>query len=127
MSVPLYLKYTKDHYWIRQEGNQAIIGLTETGLIEMGMVLFIELPERDAVMRRGDYISSVETAQSEHDLFAPLSGKVTAVNLLLERAAMILHESPYDKGWLFAMEWSDESEFAHLWDVQTYEQQFPLD
>jgi glycine cleavage system H protein len=123
MSVPANLKYTRDHYWIRQEGDQAVIGLTENGLEKWGMILFIELPERGAELGQGQgfYIGSLETAESEHDLLSPLSGKVTDVNMLLERAAVMLHESPYDKGWLFRVAWSEHSELEQLWDAQTYE------
>ncbi|SDN30243.1 glycine cleavage system H protein [Paenibacillus sp. yr247] len=122
MSVPTNLKYTRDHYWIRQEADQAVIGLTERGLEKLGMILFIELPEQGAVLGQGYYIGAVETAESEHDLLSPLSGKVTAVNMLLEKATLMLHESPYDKGWLFRVACSEPSELEQLWDAQTYGQ-----
>lgn len=121
MSVPANLKYTRDHYWIRQEGEQAVIGLTENALEKWGMILFIELPERGAVFGQGDYIGSVETAESEYDILSPLSGEVTAVNMLLERTTLMLFESPYEKGWLFRVAWSEQSELTQLWDAQTYE------
>jgi glycine cleavage system H protein len=118
--VPTHLQYTRDHYWIRKEGNEAVIGLTEIGLLAWGMVLFIELPERGAVLGQGNYAGSLETAESEHDLLAPLSGEVIAVNMLLERATMMLIESPYDKGWLFRVACSEPSQLEQLWDAHTY-------
>lgn len=120
MSVPTNLKYTRDHFWIRLEGDQAVIGLTENGLEKLGMILFIELPERGTVLALGDYIGSMETAESEHDVLSPLSGEVTAVNMLLERTTLMLVESPYDKGWLFRVAWSEQSELTQLWDAETY-------
>ncbi|WP_171683000.1 glycine cleavage system protein H [Paenibacillus planticolens] len=127
MTVPTHLQYTRDHYWIRQEGNEAVIGLTETGLLTWGMVLFIELPERGAVLEQGHYAGSLETAESEHDLLAPLSGEVIAVNMLLERATMMLIESPYEKGWLFRMACSEPSEMEQLLDAGTYEADYALE
>ncbi|MDD9266430.1 glycine cleavage system protein H [Paenibacillus sp. GCM10023248] len=127
MTVPAQLRYTRDHYWIRQDGNEAVIGLTELGLIEWGMILFIELPERGAVLGQGDFLGSMETAEDEMDLLAPLSGEVTAVNMLLERATMMLIESPYDKGWLIRMALSDLAELEELWDAPTYEGEYSLE
>lgn len=127
MTVPTHFQYTRDHYWIRQEGNEAVIGLTEIGLLAWGMVLFIELPERGAVLEQGCYAGSVETAESEHDLLAPLSGEIIAVNMLLERATMMLIESPYDKAWLFRMACSEMPELEQLLDAQTYEASYSLE
>ncbi|MDR6878555.1 glycine cleavage system protein H [Bacillus sp. 3255] len=127
MTVPAQLRYTRDHYWIRQDGNEAVIGLTELGLNEWGMILFIELPERGAVLGQGDFLGSMETAEDEMDLLAPLSGEVTAVNMLLERATMMLIESPYDKGWLIRMALSDLAELEELWDAPTYEGEYSLE
>ncbi|MBD0379862.1 glycine cleavage system protein H [Paenibacillus sedimenti] len=128
MSVPAQLKYTRTHFWIRLEGDQAVIGLTEHGIAELGMILFIDLPERNAVVKQGDFIGSVETvADDEHDLLAPLSGKVTAVNMLLEKATLLLHESTYDKGWLFTIHWNDELELEKLWDAKAYTEEFQLE
>ncbi|NQX68779.1 glycine cleavage system protein H [Paenibacillus alba] len=121
MSVPANLKYTRDHFWIRQEGDRAVIGLTESGLEKLGMILYIELPEREAIVKQNEFIGSLETVDNEHDLHSPLSGKITAVNILLERASQLLNESPYDKGWLFAIQWSQASELEQLWDANSYQ------
>jgi glycine cleavage system H protein len=90
--------------WIREEGSHAVIGLTEEALERWGMILFIELPEVGAQLQEGAYMGLVETAESEWDLFAPLSGKVTSVNLLLERSTELLYASPTEKGWLLRLE-----------------------
>ncbi|UKS24798.1 glycine cleavage system protein H [Paenibacillus sp. HWE-109] len=127
MSVPVNLKYTRDHFWIRQEGDRAVIGLTENGLEQLGMILYIELPERDAIVMQNEFIGSLETVDNEHDLNSPLSGKITAVNILLERASQLLNESPYDKGWLFAIQWSQASELERLWDANSYQAENPAD
>lgn len=122
MTVPAQLRYTRDHYWVSLEGNEAVIGLTDLGLLEWGMILFIELPERGAVLGQGDFLGTLETAENEHDLLAPLSGEVIAVNMLLERATMMLIESPYEKGWLVRVALSDLAELEQLLDAQTYEE-----
>ncbi len=128
MTVPTNLKYTRDHYWIRLDGDKAVVGLTEYGISELGMLVFIELPDQDTHVRKGEFIGSVETAaDDEHDLLAPLSGQITSVNRLLERAVMLIHESPYDKGWLFTIQWSQESELVQLWEEETYDREFSLE
>lgn len=92
---------TDDLYWVRNEGNEAVVGLTEHALEKWGMILFIELPEKGTELTKGAFMSSLETAVDEFDLFSPVSGEVIAVNILVERATMLLYESPYEKGWLF--------------------------
>lgn len=128
MTVPTKLKYTRDHYWIRLDGEKAVVGLTEYGISELAMIVFIELPDQDTQVGKGEFIGSVETAaDDEHDLLAPLSGKITSVNRLLERAVMLIHESPYDKGWLFTIQWSQEAELEELWEEETYVREFTLE
>ncbi|MEW9699840.1 glycine cleavage system protein H [Paenibacillus sp. SI8] len=125
MSVPAHLKYTRDHFWIRIEGDRAIIGLTDYGIMELGMVVFIELPEMGTFVQKGQFLGTIETiSDDEHDTFAPLSGQVVAVNLLLDRSIHMLHESPYDKGWLYSLKFSEEAELEQLWDAQTYERAY---
>ncbi|WNR43703.1 glycine cleavage system protein H [Paenibacillus roseipurpureus] len=92
---------TEDVFWIRREGNEAVIGLSEHGLEKWGMILYIELPEKGAELTNGGFLGSLETATHEYELLSPVSGKVIGVNMLLERATMLLYESPYEKGWLF--------------------------
>ncbi|CAN7310536.1 glycine cleavage system protein H [Paenibacillus sp. LjRoot56] len=92
---------TEELFWIRQEGNEAVIGLTEHALEKWGMILYIELPEKGVQLTKGAFMSSLETAVDEHDLFSPVTGEVIAVNILIERATGMLYESPYEKGWLF--------------------------
>lgn len=128
MTVPTNLKYTRDHYWIRLDGDKAVVGLTEYGISELGMLVFIDLPEQDTHVRKWEFIGSVETAaDDEHDLLAPLSGQITSVNRLLERAVMLIHESPYDKGWLYTIQWSQGSELEQLWEEETYVRDFSLE
>ncbi|MFC5449654.1 glycine cleavage system protein H [Paenibacillus aestuarii] len=121
MFVPAHLKYTRNHYWVRVEAQQAVIGLSEFGLAQLGMLLFLELPERDSHLRQGDFFGTAETVEAEHDLYAPLSGKVTAVNMLLERATLTLYESPYERGWLMTVQWEHASELEQLLDAEAYE------
>lgn len=92
---------TEELYWIRKEGNEAVVGLTEHALEKWGMILYLELPEKGAQLTKGTFMSSLETAVDEHDLFSPVTGEVIAVNILIERATVMLYESPYEKGWLF--------------------------
>lgn len=95
---------TENLFWIRKEGNEAVVGFTEDALEKWSMILFIELPEKGTELAKGAFMSTIETAVDEFDLLSPVTGKVVAVNMLVERTTMLMYESPYDKGWLFRVE-----------------------
>ena len=101
MAVPSELKYSKDHEWVKVEGNTVTIGITEYAQNELGDIVFVELPEVDDEIEVGDTFGSVESVKTVSELYAPVAGKVTETNDELEDSPEFVNESPYEKlGWL---------------------------
>ena len=100
MSIPGDLRYTAAHEWLRQDGEVAVIGITEHAQGELGDVVYLELPEVGGEIVQGESFGVIESVKAASDLYAPISGEVTAVNGALEAAPQLVNESPYDGGWL---------------------------
>ena len=120
MSVPSELKYTKEHEWVKVDGNVATIGITEYAQNELGDIVFVELPEEDDEVSEGDSFGSVESVKTVSELYAPINGKVTEINEELEDSPEFDNESPYDKAWMVKVEVEDESEFDNLLSADDY-------
>ncbi len=115
------LKYTKTHEWLKIEGKNAIVGITDHAQSELTDIVFVELPEIGKEVKRGDELCVVESVKSVSEIYSPLSGKVVKVNIKLDDSPEIINESPYDKGWLLELEIKDKSEIDSLLDTETYE------
>jgi glycine cleavage system H protein len=100
MNIPAELKFSKSHEWVRLEGDEAVIGITEFAQEQLGDLTFIELPAAGDTLTAGEEMGSVESVKAASELYAPVSGEVTEVNLHLEDAPEAVNESPYDKGWM---------------------------
>ena len=100
MSIPGDLRYTAAHEWLRQDGEVAVIGITEHAQGELGDVVYLELPEVGSAIVQGESFGVIESVKAASDLYAPISGEVTTVNGALEAAPQLVNESPYDGGWL---------------------------
>jgi glycine cleavage system H protein len=98
MSIPGDLRYTAAHEWLRQDGEVAVIGITEHAQGELGDVVYLELPEVGGEIVQGESFGVIESVKAASDLYAPISGEVTAVNGALEAAPQLVNESPYDGG-----------------------------
>ncbi|HDE6694965.1 TPA: glycine cleavage system protein GcvH [Staphylococcus aureus] len=120
MAVPNELKYSKEHEWVKVEGNVATIGITEYAQSELGDIVFVELPETDDEINEGDTFGSVESVKTVSELYAPISGKVVEVNEELEDSPEFVNESPYEKAWMVKVEISDESQIEALLTVEKY-------
>lgn len=120
MAVPNELKYSKEHEWVKVEGNVAIIGITEYAQSELGDIVFVELPETDDEINEGDTFGSVESVKTVSELYAPISGKVVEVNEELEDSTEFVNESPYEKAWMVKVEISDESQIEALLTAEKY-------
>ena len=121
MSIPGDLRYTAAHEWLRQEGEVAVIGITEHAQGELGDVVYLELPEVGGEIVQGESFGVIESVKAASDLYAPISGEVTAVNGALEAAPQLVNESPYDGGWLLKVRpsrFADEQ--AALLDATAY-------
>ena len=113
--VPEELRYTKEHEWIRVEGDLVVIGVTDYAQNALTDVVWVELPELGAVVGSMDSFASVESVKSVSEIYAPISGEVIEINGTLEDAPELINEDPYGKGWICKMSISDNSELASCW------------
>ncbi len=118
--VPEELRYTKEHEWIRVEGDSVVIGVTDYAQNALTDVVWVELPEMGAVVGSMDSFASVESVKSVSEIYAPISGEVIEINDVLEDSPELINEDPYGKGWICKMSISDISELASLLDGTTY-------
>ena len=118
--VPEELRYTKEHEWIRVEGDSVVIGVTDYAQNVLTDVVWVELPEMGAVVGSMDSFASVESVKSVSEIYAPISGEVIEINESLEDSPELINEDPYGEGWICKMSFSDNSELASLLDGTTY-------
>ena len=122
MNIPKELRYSQEHEWARVEGNTVRIGITDLAQSELGDIVFVELPEVGAQLTANEPFGSVESVKTVSELYAPISGKVVAVNEELNDNPEYVNESPYDKAWMIIIEPSDLSELDNLLTAEQYEQ-----
>ena len=118
---PTDLKYTKDHEWVRLDGDVATVGITDYAQGELGDVVFVELPETGASVSRGTSFGVVESVKAASDLYAPVSGEVTEVNGSLQDAPDLVNTAPFEDGWMIKIRPSDKAELQKLMDASSYE------
>ena len=117
---PESLKYTKEHEWSRVSGKTAVVGITEFAKDQLGDVVYLELPEVGAEVKRGQPFGVVESTKAVSELYAPISGKVVAVNAALTDAPESINGDPYGAGWMIEIEPSDQAELAELLSAAQY-------
>ncbi|WP_425059203.1 Glycine cleavage system H protein [Sporomusa carbonis] len=122
MNIPKELKYSKDHEWVKLEGNIATIGITDFAQSQLGDVVFVELPEIGAEFSAGEGFAVVESVKAVSDVYAPVAGTVTEANTTLADAPEVVNQDPYGEGWIVKLEVADESELGELMDSDAYEQ-----
>ena len=120
MNVPAELRYSTDHEWIRQDGNTITIGVTDFAQDSLGDVVFVEVPENGATLTIGDSFTEVESTKSVSDIYAPVSGTISAVNDALDDQPELLNSDPYGEGWICKIEMSDPSQLDALMDADGY-------
>lgn len=120
MNIPSELKYTKDHEWIRIEGNTAIVGITDFAQGELGDIVYVDVDTLDDTVEEGDVFGSVEAVKTVSDLFMPLSGEVVEFNEALEDAPELVNTDPYGAGWMIKITISDDSQIEALLDAAGY-------
>ncbi|HDJ33202.1 MAG TPA: glycine cleavage system protein GcvH [Bacteroidetes bacterium] len=121
MNIPKNLKYTEDHEWIRVEGKEAFVGVTDFAQGELGDVVFIEIETAGESLGKGEAFGTIEAVKTVSDLFMPVSGKVEEVNPDLENSPEIVNKDPYGKGWMIKITPSDLSELDNLLSPEEYE------
>jgi len=119
--VPVELKYTKDHEWLRPEAdNCAVIGITDYAQESLGDVTFVELPEVGATFSAGDVLGVVESVKAASDIYMPLSGEIIAVNEALADEPDLINSSAFSDGWLVRVRMSQPAELNSLLDASAY-------
>jgi glycine cleavage system H protein len=121
VSLPKDLLYSKEHEWIKKEGDKVRIGITDFAQDELGDIVFVELPEVGDELELNEPFGSVESVKTVSELYAPVSGKVVEVNEELEDSPEFVNESPYENAWMIVVELSDESELDELLSADGYE------
>ncbi len=120
MQIPQELKYTKDHEWIRVEGNIATIGITDFAQRELGDIVFVEISSVGQPLQAGEVFGTVEAVKTVSDLFLPVAGTVTEVNTSLESSPEKVNSDPYNEGWMVKMEIANQEDIANLLDAAAY-------
>jgi glycine cleavage system H protein len=120
MNVPTNLKYTKDHEWVRVEGDVAVIGITDFAQQELGDIVYVEIETVGETLEKEEVFGSVEAVKTVSDLFMPLSGEVLELNENLVANPELVNTDPYNDGWMVKMKVSDQSELDDLLDSDAY-------
>ena len=118
---PENLRYTKEHEWVRVEGDVGIIGITSHAQNEFGDIVYVDLPKAGAVIQQGKTIGSVESVKAVSDIYTPVSGEVVEVNGLLTESPETLNQDPYGTGWLVKIKLSEPGEAAKLLTAAEYQ------
>ena len=122
MILPQDLIYTKEHEWLKVDGETAIIGITEHAQSELGDIIFIEFPNVDQKIEKNEPFGTIEAVKTVADLFAPVSGKVIEINETLEDNPEFVNSDPYVNGWIVKVSISDISEMEELMSADKYEE-----
>ncbi|MDT8393014.1 MAG: glycine cleavage system protein GcvH [Bacteroidales bacterium] len=120
MNIPDNLKYTKDHEWIKVNGNEALIGITEFAQKELGDIVFIEVETEGETLDAGEAFGTIEAVKTVSDMFMPVNGEVLEFNAKLEDTPEIVNKDPYGEGWIIKIKMTDASEVDKLLDADAY-------
>ena len=120
-SFPSDLKYTNDHEWLRATGSSWRVGITQFAVDQLGDITLVDLPKEGDQVTKGQKFGVIESVKSVSDLYAPVSGRVVAVNAGLKDAPEDVNSDPYGKGWMIEIEANDTSEVDELMDVGAYQ------
>jgi glycine cleavage system H protein len=120
MKIPEGLKYTKDHEWIKVEGEEATIGITDFAQGELGDIVYVEIETEGEDLEQGDVFGTVEAVKTVSDLFMPVSGKVIAINDELESSPETVNSDPYEKGWMIKVAISDMDSLSNTLTAEDY-------
>jgi glycine cleavage system H protein len=113
--------YTKEHEWVKVEGDEALVGITDFAQRQLGDIIFVELPQVGTELATHQSIGVVESVKSVSDVYAPVAGKVIAVNDDLSQTADLLNKDPHGKGWIVRLKIKDKKELAGLMKASDYE------
>ena len=120
MNVPANLLYTEDHEWVRVEGDEAFIGITDFAQNELGDIVFVEVETIDEELDKGDTFGTIEAVKTVSDMFMPIGGAVLEVNEALEDTPEVINSDAYGDGWIIKVKIADTSELDALIDADAY-------
>lgn len=122
MNFPANLKYTKDHEWIRVEGNEAFVGVTDFAQGELGDIVYVEIETEGETIAREEIFGTVEAVKTVSDLFMPISGKILQVNPALQGNPEAVNKDPYGDGWMIKVKIDNAAELNDLLSADAYKQ-----
>ena len=122
MDIKENLKYTKDHEWIKLDGNIATVGITDFAQSELGDIVYVEVDTLDETLDKDDVFGTVEAVKTVSDLFLPMSGKIIEFNENLSDSPEFINDSPYEEGWIIKVEVSNPNEMSELLDNNQYKE-----
>ncbi|HEY9166447.1 MAG TPA: glycine cleavage system protein GcvH [Candidatus Kryptonia bacterium] len=122
MEFPSNLKYTKDHEWIRVEGETGVVGITDYAQGELGDVVYVEVPAVGTKLEQGKQFGTIEAVKTVSDLYAPVSGEIIAVNEGLKDSPEVVNKDPYKGGWMVKVKIANKSELNNLLDPVKYQE-----
>ncbi len=122
MSIPAELKYTKDHEWVKIEGNIAVVGITDHAQSELGDIVYVDVDTVGDEVEAGAVFGSVEAVKTVADLFLPVSGVVSELNEALEDEPELVNTDPYGKGWIVKVEIAEDADLSELLTAEQYQE-----
>lgn len=120
MNIPQDLKYTKDHEWVRVEGDTAVIGITDFAQKELGDIVFVEIETEGETLEKEEVFGSIEAVKTVSDLFMPISGEIMTFNDSLESSPETVNSDPYGDGWMVKVKIADAAELDELLSADAY-------
>jgi len=123
MNIPADLKYTKDHEWIKVEGDTAIVGITDFAQGELGDVVFVEIETEGETLDKEETFGTIEAVKTVSDMFMPISGEVVEINEKLEDSPEVVNQDPYGDGWMIKIKMSNADEVNELMSADEYKNQ----
>ena len=120
MTVPQDLRYSKEHEWVRLEGDTATIGITAFAQEQLGDVVFVELPEKGATVRQFSSLGVVESVKAASDIYSPISGEVIERNMKVIEKPELVNQKPYEEGWMLKVKLADKGELQKLLSADDY-------
>ena len=122
MNFPTNVKYTSEHEWIRLEGEEAYVGITDYAQDQLGDIVFVDVTTEGETLEAGEVFGTIEVVKTVSDLFLPVGGEILEVNPALEEHPELINQDPYGKGWLVRIRPTDVSEMDKLMDAEAYKQ-----
>lgn len=120
MNIPTDLKYSRDHEWVKKDGNRYLVGITDFAQSELGEIVYVDVPSEGEDLSQEEVFGSIEAVKTVSDLMMPIAGTVVELNSALEEHPELVNSDPYGKGWIIAVENGDDAQFETLLSADDY-------